>query len=238
MIKKILQTGYRRIKDVGAGLAPARPRYRRIKAEPVGVLLCNLVLMLAIYYLCRIFFFIANRSYFTGMTFGHFIDLLKGGFQFDISALAYTCVLYTFMQIIPFRFRLNKIYQNVAKWIFVVINSITVLANCIDVVYFRFSKRRTTNTVFSEFQNENNILKIAVHAVFEYWYCHTVCNRPYFSHIQTVLFPDDCQKTEIFAQIGNHLLFDAYLADVRIHCRHRHRDAWRSGSRNPSDNVK
>jgi phosphoglycerol transferase MdoB-like AlkP superfamily enzyme len=158
--------------------------------------------MLAIYSLCRIFFFIANKSYFTGMTFEHFADLLKGGFQFDISALAYTCALYTFMQIIPFRFRLNKIYQNIAKWIFVVVNSIAVLANCIDVVYFRFTNRRTTNTVFSEFQNENNILKIAVHSVFEYWHVTLFAIALIFLIYKLYCFPTIVKKQTFSLKLG------------------------------------
>ncbi|MDR1593325.1 MAG: LTA synthase family protein [Prevotellaceae bacterium] len=177
MIKKILHTGY-----------------KRIKAEPAGVFLCNFALMLAIYYLCRIFFFLANKSYFADVTFNHLIDLLKGGFQFDISALAYTNALYLFMQIIPFRFRLYKVYQNIAKWIFVVVNSIAILANCIDVVYFRFTNRRTTSTVFSEFQNESNILQIAVYAVFEYWYLSLFAITLIFVIYKLYCFPTIVKK--------------------------------------------
>lgn len=153
MVKKILRTVY-----------------RHIGTEPAGIFLCNFAIMSVIYCLCRIIFFLANKSYFPDMTFGHFITLLKSGVQFDISALAYINSLYLFMQIIPFRFRYNRIYQNIAKWIFVVTNSIAVIANCVDTVYFRFTNRRTTNTVFSEFQNENNILQIVIHGIFEYWY--------------------------------------------------------------------
>jgi phosphoglycerol transferase MdoB-like AlkP superfamily enzyme len=143
---------------------------KRMAAEPAVIFICNFVLILALYYVCRIFFFLANKSYFTDVTFGHLVELLKGGFQFDISALVYTNALYMFMQIIPLKFRHNRIYQSTAKLIFVVINSIAVVANCIDVVYFRFTNRRTTNTVFTEFRNEDNILQIAVRGIFEYWY--------------------------------------------------------------------
>ncbi|MDR3365567.1 MAG: hypothetical protein LBO71_01155, partial [Prevotellaceae bacterium] len=115
MIKKILQAGY-----------------NQVKVEPAGAFLCNFALMLVVYYLCRIFFFWANKSYYPDMTFSHFITLLQGGFQFDISALAYTNSLYLLMQLIPFRFRYKRGYQNAAKWVFVTLNSIAIIANCID----------------------------------------------------------------------------------------------------------
>ncbi|MDR2125826.1 MAG: LTA synthase family protein [Prevotellaceae bacterium] len=141
-----------------------------IKTSPVVALCCNLLLMLAIYYLCRIFFFIVNKSYFADVTFDHFLNLLKGGLQFDISALLYTNLIYLAMQIFPFKFRGKAAYQSIAKWIFVVVNSLAIIINCIDIVYFRFTNRRTTSTVFAEFENENNLLKIAGTAVIEYWY--------------------------------------------------------------------
>lgn len=141
-----------------------------IKTSPVITLLYNLFLMLIIYYLCRIFFFIVNKSYFSDVTFAHFMNLLKGGLQFDISALLYTNLIYLAMQIFPFKFRHNLTYQRTAKWIFIVINSLAVIINCIDIVYFRFTNRRTTSTVFSEFKNENNLFKIIGTAIIEYWY--------------------------------------------------------------------
>ncbi|MDR0726137.1 MAG: sulfatase-like hydrolase/transferase [Prevotellaceae bacterium] len=191
MVKKILHTGY-----------------NRIKIEPAGVFLCNFVLMLFIYYLCRIFFFLANNSYFPDMTFGHFVTLLKGAFQFDISALAYTNSLYLFMQIIPFRFRYYKVYQNVAKWIFVVINSIAVIANCIDIVYFRFTNRRTTNTVFSEFQNETNITQIFIHGIFEYWYVSLFAVVLVFAIYKLYRFPKivERQKFSLKSRIAFYLV--------------------------------
>jgi phosphoglycerol transferase MdoB-like AlkP superfamily enzyme len=143
---------------------------RYIKTSSVAVCFYNLVLMLAIYYLCRIFFFLANKSYFSDVTFNHFLNLLKGGLQFDISALLYTNSIYLSMQIFPFKFRRNIIYQNIAKWIFIAVNSLAIIANCIDIIYFRFTSRRTTSTVFTEFQNENNLFKIIGTAMIEYWY--------------------------------------------------------------------
>jgi phosphoglycerol transferase MdoB-like AlkP superfamily enzyme len=113
---------------------------------------------------------VVNHSYFSDMTAGHFFYLMKGGLKFDISAICYTNLIYILMLVIPFRFRRNKLYQKTARWIFAVTNSIAIIANCVDVIYFRFTNRRTTNTVFSEFENENNLLKIFGSAALEYWY--------------------------------------------------------------------
>jgi phosphoglycerol transferase MdoB-like AlkP superfamily enzyme len=180
MIKKILQTGYRY-----AG------------KEPAVIFIYNFVLMLAIYYLCRTFFFLVNRSYFPDMTFDHLMNLFAGGLQFDISALIYTNVIYLFLQIIPFRFRYNRTYQRAAKWIFVVVNSIAVIGNCIDVVYFRFTNRRTTNTVFTEFQNENNVISVVIQGIFDYWYVCLFALTLIFIIAKLYLYPRPVERRTI-----------------------------------------
>ncbi|MFA6885183.1 MAG: LTA synthase family protein, partial [Paludibacteraceae bacterium] len=49
-------------------------------------------------------------------------------------------------------------------------NAIAIVGNNIDVVYFRFSGRRTTASVFSEFKNEGNLGKIFEDGILQNWY--------------------------------------------------------------------
>jgi len=125
-----------------------------------------------VFTLSRIFFFVVNKSYFPDVDTPHLLTLLKGGMQFDLTALLYVNLLYMAMQLIPFRFRSNATYQKTARWIFVITNGIAVIINCIDIPFFRFTNRRTTASVFSEFGNEatGSLSKIIFSAVVEYWY--------------------------------------------------------------------
>ena len=95
---------------------------------------------------------------------------MKGGLRFDLAALLYTNALYLAMQIIPFKFRYNSIYQKVAKWVFLVFNAVALIGNFIDIVYFRFTNRRTTASVFTEFENESNISKVFLESLIANWY--------------------------------------------------------------------
>jgi phosphoglycerol transferase MdoB-like AlkP superfamily enzyme len=151
--------------------------WKYIKAEPAFSFLYNFLFMMVIFSICRIFFFLVNKSYFTDVDFTHFLTLLKGGIQFDLTALLYTNLLYMVMQFIPFKFRYNKTYQQLAKWVFMITNSLVIIINCMDIPFFRFTNRRTTSTIFSEFENENNLLKIIFEGIFNYWYItlFTVC---------------------------------------------------------------
>jgi phosphoglycerol transferase MdoB-like AlkP superfamily enzyme len=127
---------------------------------------------MVVFTLSRIFFFVVNKSYFSDVDTVQLLTMLKGGLQFDLTALLYINLIYLTMQLLPFRFRLNKTYQTVARWVFVVTNGLAIVVNCMDIPFFRFTNRRTTGSIFSEFSNEaaGNISKIIFKAVLEYWY--------------------------------------------------------------------
>jgi len=143
-----------------------------INIQAVWTLLCNFFLVMIVFSLSRVFFYLVNKSYFPEDETSHLFTLFKGGMQFDLSALLYINSLYMAMQLIPFQFRYNNIYQSVAKWLFIVTNSIALIINCMDIPFFRFTNRRTTWSIFSEFSNENtgSIFKIILSAMTDYWY--------------------------------------------------------------------
>lgn len=133
-------------------------------------LLYNLALSLVAFMLCRVIFLVANLSYFPDITFSKILLIFKGGLLFDISAIVYTNVLYILLMAFPIHFKERAKFQKIVKWLFVITNGIAVVANLIDVVYFRFTARRTTASVFSEFSHENNISSIITKGVISNWY--------------------------------------------------------------------
>ena len=143
-----------------------------ITSQPVWAFLSNFLLVMVVFTVSRIFFFLVNKSYFPGVDSAHLLNLLKGGLQFDLTALLYINLLYMAMQLIPFRFRTNRIYQKAARWVFVITNGIALIVNCMDIPYFRFTNRRTTASIFSEFSHETtgSLSQIIYKAALEYWY--------------------------------------------------------------------
>jgi phosphoglycerol transferase MdoB-like AlkP superfamily enzyme len=170
-------------------------KMRKIKNTVVALLL-NLALILVLYYLCRIAFFLFNKSFYSDMTGEHFLVLLKGGMKFDISAIIYTNILYILLQILPFRFRTSKTYQNIAKCLFLIVNAFAIIANCIDIEYFRFSNRRTTASYFSEFSHENNLVKILYEGTLQYWYITLSAAFLIFILYKLYVFPRSAEKKQ------------------------------------------
>ena len=143
-----------------------------LSAQPAWAAFCNFLLIMVLFSLSRIFFYWVNIHFFPGISAARMQTLLKGGIQFDFSALIYINALYLAMQFIPFRFRSKDAYQTAARWIFMITNSIALIINCADIPFFRFTNRRTTCSIFSEFSNESSgsLFKIISKATVDYWY--------------------------------------------------------------------
>lgn len=128
------------------------------------------LILLLLYTLCRIGFYLFNHDLFQNITFAKYLYILWGGLKFDVSALIYINSIYLLAHLIPFPFRYNEGYQKFFKWWFIVSNSLGIVANLIDFVYYKFTLKRTTATVFSQFSNEQNKLKLFGDFLKDYWY--------------------------------------------------------------------
>ena len=130
-----------------------------------------MALVLVIYMICRIEFLLENLSLFTiEWGSGDCLNLFRGGLIFDISAICYTNILYIVCVVFPCHVKETAIYHKIMKWLFVIINSIAIVINLMDSVYYPFSKHRVTSKVFNEFENENNIGKIVGYELINHWY--------------------------------------------------------------------
>ena len=131
----------------------------------------NMVLLYVVYFICRLVFLAVNWSMFSSsLTWNAFGEMLLGGWFFDTSAILYTNALYALLMLFPIHYKESVLYQKVAKWVFVIVNALSIVANLTDCVYFQYTTRRTTVTVFSEFKNENNLGGIFGVEILRHWY--------------------------------------------------------------------
>jgi hypothetical protein len=120
--------------------------------------------------LARVVFFIVNHGYYSGITLKQLWSIFKGGLVFDTTAICYINVLYLLMMLVPLYSKEQRKYQLVAKWLFVVTNALALVMNLMDSVYFQFTNRRTTASVFSEFGNDGNVGGIIGYELVNHWY--------------------------------------------------------------------
>lgn len=138
---------------------------------PLIASLCNLALSYVIYMLCRIVYVWENWSLFaTGWESLSYADLFYGSLRFDSSAIFYTNTIHLALMLLPCLPKERDWWQTMCKWVYMVINSLAVVANLGDAVYSQYTGRRTTSTVFNEFGNEGNIGTILFTEILNHWY--------------------------------------------------------------------
>ena len=132
----------------------------------------NLLIVMAIYTLSRVFFYWINIDLYPNVDDAHLLEMIMGGWRFDLTALLYLNSLYILLILlpIPIQIRNNKHYIRITNYSFYIPNIIGLIANCMDMVYVRFTDRRTTCTLFTEFQNDGNLAEIILQAAGQYWY--------------------------------------------------------------------
>jgi len=133
------------------------------------VLIYRIFLIMFLLTLSRIGFWFFNHDMFPVLTTREFFSALRGGVVFDLSAVVYYNMLFILMQVIPFDFRYNKVYQEISKWIFFVVNFLMLAMNGADCIYYRFLGKRATADVFGTFRNEENLGKLFFKFMTDYW---------------------------------------------------------------------
>lgn len=134
------------------------------------VLLYRFVLLMGVYSLCRILFFLFNTSSFPKVTFFSFLTILRGGLMFDISALLYLNVAYMLLFLIPFRFKFSNWYQTSLKWLFMIVNSVGIAFNLVDMIYFRYILKRTTASMFDVAAFDAGNTNLIMRFFYDFWY--------------------------------------------------------------------
>ena len=133
--------------------------------SPVLAVLWNLLLAYLVYQMARLAYYLENSDYLS-----YSWDIFRGGLLFDTSAILYTNILYVMMMLIPWYKKENNTYHLICKWLYMVVNGLALAINLADAVYFQYTMRRTTTTVFQEFSNEGNLGSIIGTEFLNHWY--------------------------------------------------------------------
>ncbi len=144
---------------------------RKWKSNSIN-LIKKIVLLLLLFDLCRLMFYFFNHSCFSDLSFSQLIKFLFFGLRFDVSAIVLSNSVFIVLYLLPFSFRENKWYRIILKSLFIIVNSIALLANCIDLVYFQFTLKRSTSDVLHYLSGNmgNDLKNLLPVFVKDYWY--------------------------------------------------------------------
>ena len=132
---------------------------------PLLAVVWNLLLVYLVYQVARLEYYWENAD-----LLNYSAEVFRGGLLFDTSAILYTNALYVLLMLFPLHLKETVTFHKICKWLFIVVNASALAINLGDSVYFRYTMRRTTTTVFSEFSNEGNLVSIIGTEFLNHWY--------------------------------------------------------------------
>ena len=135
--------------------------------SPLVATLVNLLLAYVVYFVARMAYLLDNWSYFSDSLT---TEVLQGGLVFDTAAILVTNIPYIVLMLLPLHWKETRLWHQLCRWVFVIVNGLSLVVNLCDSAYFPYTLRRTTTTVFSEFQNEGNLGGVFLTEALHHWY--------------------------------------------------------------------
>lgn len=107
-----------------------------------------------------------NMELFERFTF----DIFIGGVLFDLAVISYINFIFLFFHVIPGNFKYKTVYQTILKIAFYAVNLLFISTNFVDIIYYRFTGRRSTFALITARGMENDTLRLIPSFLKDFWY--------------------------------------------------------------------
>lgn len=141
-----------------------------IYLQQLSVLVRRLSIAYLLYFICRVLFFLANRSYFPATGAGDLLLNCFYGLRFDSFSVVVSNSLFILLSLLPFNFFYRKGYQAVLKWLFFITNPVFIVFNCVDIGYFPFIRKRSNADLFEQMGGQSDLVKLLPQFVRDFWW--------------------------------------------------------------------
>lgn len=138
--------------------------------EPLILLLYRLIAVLLLFSFCRWMLYLLNTSFFPNLHLFESLRLYGYGLRFDLVVLAYANIPVVLYYTLPFKWTYNRKPQLIIDFYYVFVNSLIVVLNLIDTIYFRFIGKRMTSELFQFFGDKDENIGIVGQLLVDYWY--------------------------------------------------------------------
>lgn len=129
----------------------------------------QLLIVLALFEICRWLFYLFNYSAFKLLKVNEFIKISLIGLRFDISAILTFNSLFILLSTLPISLVSSKRYQKMLRFLFLSTNFILLLTNCIDFEYFKFIFKRSSIDLLSLASTGDDLLNLAPKYIHDFW---------------------------------------------------------------------
>lgn len=133
----------------------------------VQLLLKRLLILLGLFFLCRVLFFLFNFELFPYLDGWELLMALLYGLRFDIAAILIINVVFILMHIIPNPWRERPWYRQLLRIQFYVVNGIFIILESADFIYYKFSQERTSSHILGL---RSDIVNMIPQFILDFWY--------------------------------------------------------------------
>jgi len=133
-------------------------------------MLKRLLFVLLLYVIMRNLMYVFNMDLFHVGSLSQLFLINVYGLRFDVSIILLTNILFSALYLIP----LGKLYSNILNKIidilYFAVNSIAIIVNLSDIIYFRFTLKRTTAEFINMFTDDGEMLALIPTVLVDFWY--------------------------------------------------------------------
>ena len=138
--------------------------------EVLSALIKRLGVAFIAFVFCRVIFFLFNQHLFDWVDVGESFKILIYGLRFDLVGMAYINCLFIVIATFPLPGIYSPFGRKLMFFVFMLTNCLAQLFNCIDIIYFRFTLRRSTSAIFSMFFLGGDTPVLLPQFIADYWY--------------------------------------------------------------------
>ncbi|MCK5856251.1 MAG: sulfatase-like hydrolase/transferase [Bacteroidales bacterium] len=138
--------------------------------QQLSILFRRIALILMLYFVSRLLFIGFNYKMFLIADINEGLIVLFAGLRFDIAAIFITNSLFILASLIPFKNFYSKEYQWFLALLYIPINTLAIIANLSDIIYIRFTLKRTTLDFLDMFAEDGGLFKLLPQFILDFWY--------------------------------------------------------------------
>lgn len=142
----------------------------RFRIQEFKVMIYRLLLIYLLYTLCRLLFVYFNKDILHVDSFYNLMRLCFYGLRFDTVSIMYLNLLFIVFSLLPYKGISQPKYQKFLFYIYLIPNTVGLILNFIDFIYYRFKNARSTIDITANIRNETNKTQLFSGFIIHYWY--------------------------------------------------------------------
>lgn len=133
-------------------------------------LLKRLALVLTLFSVTRLLFLLFTLTYFRPLEYTQIFKAFFFGFRFDFIVVFYINLVFILLHLFAFKNTGTPMFQKFLKYLFIVVNSVLLLGNFIDIGYFEFSRQRSGWELIDMLSDSTDTFGLLPVYISNYWY--------------------------------------------------------------------